>query len=142
MSTTFASENHAGEQTTAVLDDAVVRTDAPAQPTPAGVPAGYDPAQDQAPYRAPQSPTDERARTFAITSFVLGLVSVVSGWTFIAPIIGLIFGILALRRNTSERALALWGVWTSAAMLAISVIAVAFGAMFLGFGLLAAPYMG
>jgi len=74
---------------------------------------------------------------FAITSFVLGLVSVVSSWTFFAPIIGLILGIIALRRQTAERTLALWGVWLNAALLTLTVL-FAFGiAALLGFGLLA-----
>lgn len=140
MTTTFASEATAGERTTMVLNDAIVRggtTD------PAGT-GGYSPAAGQAqqPHLAPRPAADDRGRTFAITSFVLGILSVVSGWTFIAPIIGLVLGVLALRRNTSERTLALWGVWTSGVMLALSVIAVAFGAMFLGLGFLAAPFIG
>ena len=152
MTITSASENRTGEQATAVLDDTIVHTPADANrlaatggaPFAAGsaAPGGGVPGASSAAAPGIRPAADDRGRTFAITSFVLGIVSVVSGWTFVAPIIGLVFGVLALRRNTSERALALWGVWTSAAMLAISVIAVAVGAMFLGFGLLAAPYVG
>ena len=101
---------------------------APAGPTPSAVP---QPALQPAP----------QGTAFAITSFVLGLVSIVSGWTFFAPIVGLILGILALRRGTPERALALWGVWLNGAMLALSLIGiVVFGAL-LGAGILALPFL-
>ena len=89
----------------------------------------------------PQPAVGDNSRAFAITSFVLGIASVVSGWTFIAPITGLILGVLALRRNTSERTLALWGVWLNAAMLALTALAVLVVVTLLGFGLLTIPFM-
>ena len=101
------------------------------------------PGQPQA---AAQPPVQPQAQTpqgsaFAITSFVLGIASIVSGWTFFAPIAGLILGILALRRGTSERTLALWGVWLNGVMLALSLIGiVVFGAL-LGAGVLALPFL-
>ena len=83
----------------------------------------------------------DHSKAFSITSFVLGIASVVSGWTFFAPITGLIFGILALRRGTPERALAFWGVWLNAAMLAIwVVIAIAIGAA-AALGLVVIPFL-
>lgn len=72
----------------------------------------------------PTAAAPQNGGAFAITSFVLGIASIVAGWTFIAPVIGLIFGILALRRHTQERVLALWGVWLNAAMLALSALIV------------------
>lgn len=126
-----------------------------------GLPAGADPATPMtaavpAPPALPAPPappnefavasagTPTVARTdgaFAITSFVLGIVSIIGGWTFIAPIVGLIFGVLALRRKTSERTLALWGVWLNGAILALMILAgVAMLALF-GLGLIASlPY--
>ncbi|MGW9020443.1 DUF4190 domain-containing protein [Leucobacter chromiiresistens] len=80
---------------------------------------------------------DDHSRAFSITSFVLGIASVVSGWTFFAPITGLVFGVLALRRNTRDRALALWGVWLNAIMLAVWVLAGSLAVAALGFGALA-----
>lgn len=74
---------------------------------------------------------------FAITSFVLGIASIVSSWTFIAPIVGLVLGVLALRRKTTERTLALWGVWMNAAMLAVTVLAVLVVLLVLGVGAIA-----
>lgn len=71
------------------------------------------------------------ANSFAIASFVLGLVSVVAGWSFIAPIIGLILGITALKRGTGERTLALWGVWLNGVLLAIfAILGIAFLSLF------------
>lgn len=82
------------------------------------------------------SGTSDHARGFTITSFVLGIASVVSGWTFFAPIAGLIFGIVALRRGTPDRTLALWGVWLNAAMLALWAIAAVIMIALFGFGAL------
>ena len=73
---------------------------------------------------APTTPTQHSRSSFAIISFVLGIASFVSSWTFIAPLVGLIFGAVALRRGTSERTLALWGVWLNAIMLTLTVLAV------------------
>lgn len=97
--------------------------------------APQTPAQPQAPAKTPQG------SAFAITSFVLGLASIVSGWTFFAPIVGLVLGILALRRGTSERTLALWGVWLNGVILALSLIGVVvFGAM-VGAGMIMLPIL-
>lgn len=83
----------------------------------------------QAPAPTAQTPADiQRAGAFAVTSFVLGIASIVAGWTFVAPVIGLVFGLLALRRGARERTLALWGVWLNAAMLLISAILLLVGA--------------
>ncbi|WP_053385939.1 DUF4190 domain-containing protein [Leucobacter japonicus] len=105
-------------------------------PDTAPVPASNAASTGSVPF--PNGPVAaDHSRAFTITSFVLGIASVASGWTFFAPITGLIFGILALRRGTQDRALALWGVWLNAAMLAIwAVIALAGTAVF-GFAALA-----
>jgi thiol:disulfide interchange protein len=79
----------------------------------------------------------DTGKAFAITSFVLGIASILSSWTFIAPIIGLILGAVALRRDTRERALALWGVWLNGIMLALTVAAVLLVVLLGGAGFLA-----
>ncbi|PRI10626.1 hypothetical protein B4915_11510 [Leucobacter massiliensis] len=84
----------------------------------------------------------QESRGLSIASFVLGIASIVAGWTFLAPITGMILGIVALRRNTEDRTLALWGVWLNAAMLALTVLAIVIGTVFLGMGLLAIPFLG
>ncbi len=99
----------------------------------------------QAPYQgAPRpAPNPDQTRTFTITSFVLGIVSVVAGWTFIAPIVGLVFGIIALRRRTADRTLAIWGVVLNSIMLGATALAALFGIAAVTFGALASvPYWG
>lgn len=92
----------------------------------------------QAPHVAPVNPDTTRA--YSITSFVLGIASVVSGWTFFVPVAGLIFGIISLRRQTTERTLALWGVWLNAAMLALSALFVLAFVFVISLGLFALPF--
>ncbi|MBL3700858.1 DUF4190 domain-containing protein [Leucobacter luti] len=92
------------------------------------------------PAAAPVNP--ETTRTFGIVSFVLGILSVVSGWTFFVPAAGLVFGILALRRGAPDRTLTLWGVWLNGVMLALTALGLLIGAVALGFGLFAIPFFG
>lgn len=72
----------------------------------------------------PQRAPGKNSYGYSIASFVLGIASIVSGWTFIAPIVGLVLGSLALKRNTPERTLALWGVWLNGVILGLAVLAV------------------
>ncbi|GAA1576186.1 DUF4190 domain-containing protein [Leucobacter aridicollis] len=98
-------------------------------PQPGGYavpPQGGYAAPPQAPYYAVPGHLDpepgKNSYGFAIASFVIGIASILSAWTFVAPIVGLVLGILALRRNTKERTLALWGVWLNGAMLAFAAV--------------------
>ncbi|UTX53729.1 DUF4190 domain-containing protein [Leucobacter aridicollis] len=92
----------------------------------APTPQGGHPVPPQAPQYAVPGPLDptpgKNSYGFAIASFVIGIASILSAWTFVAPIVGLVLGILALRRNTKERTLALWGVWLNGAMLAFAAV--------------------
>lgn len=83
---------------------------------------------------APATPTTpaEAYRGFSIASFVLGIASVVSGWTLFAPVVGLVLGVIALRRGTSERTFALWGVWLNGIMLGFAVLLVTIGLVAFG----------
>lgn len=103
-------------------------------------PADTQQQSAQAPI-APVSPDPTDSRAFAITSFVLGIASIVSGWTLIAPVIGLVLGSVALRRGTGERNLALWGVWLNGVMLGLTVLALTAVAILLGLGLLGAAWL-
>lgn len=127
-----------GQTTTLIPGDAAFT---PAGAAPQGAP---DPAQQWAQpssHGAPQTDqSPETTRIFAIVSFVLGITSIVAGWTFFAPITGLVLGILALRRGTTDRTLALWGVWLNAVMLAFSILAMLLGIAILGIGLFAFPF--
>ncbi|WP_417215493.1 DUF4190 domain-containing protein [Arthrobacter sp.] len=56
-------------------------------------------------------------RGMSITSLVLGLVSIFSGFTFIVPIAGLVFGFIGLRREPAGRGMAIAGVILNGVML-------------------------
>lgn len=84
-------------------------------------------------YQAPAA-----ARTLSITSFALGLASIVFGWTFVAPIAGLVVGIMALGREPQAKTFAVWGIVLNAVMLAgaalialLAVVGVGIGFAFL-----------
>lgn len=102
----------------------------------AAAPIGSAPTDAPTAAPTPAPAAADNTRAFTITSFVLGIASIVSGWTFIAPIIGLTFGIIALRRKTAERTLALWGVWLNAAMLALTILAAVVVMTFFGFAVI------
>lgn len=78
--------------------------------TPAAYPAAAN-AQQAAP-----------SNTLGIVSLVLGLVSIFAGWTFLAPIAGLVLGIMALSREPHNRTMAIWGIVLNAVLLAGSVL--------------------
>ncbi|TFD26935.1 hypothetical protein E3T49_14925 [Cryobacterium cryoconiti] len=73
----------------------------------------------------------------AVSSLVLGLVSILAGWTFLVPIAGLVAGILALGREPQARTLAIWGIVLNAVLLAGSLLLVLLA---LALGLLALPF--
>lgn len=100
-------------------------------------------ATHEAPVAAPtqshEHPVDQHtAKSFSIASFIIGLVSIVAGWSLIAPIVGLVLGVIALRRKTAERTLALWGVWLNAALLVLGTLTLIAVFAFFGFGMLLA----
>ncbi|WP_353828866.1 hypothetical protein [Agromyces sp. SYSU T0242] len=84
----------------------------------------------------PAPATDVETRGFAVSSLVLGILSLVAGFTFVVPIAGLVLGILALRREPAARTMAIWGVALNGVLLGGAVLA-ALG--FLAFGLLLLP---
>ncbi|MEO6201467.1 MAG: hypothetical protein ABIX44_09915 [Cryobacterium sp.] len=76
-------------------------------PEPAYVPTTAQPAGDGA---------------LAVTSLVLGLLSIFAGWTFLVPLAGLTVGILSLRREPQNRTVAIWGIVLNAVVLAGVVV--------------------
>lgn len=56
-------------------------------------------------------------RGLSISSMVLGLVSIVFGFTFVVPLVSLILGIVGLRREPAGRGMALTGVIISGLIL-------------------------
>ncbi|MGW9632295.1 DUF4190 domain-containing protein [Agromyces sp. NPDC055520] len=83
------------------------------------------------PYAAPAAET----RGFSIASLVLGLVSIVSSFTFFVPVIGLVLGVMALKREPASRTMAVWGIVLNAVMLAGTVL-VTLGALVFGLAML------
>ncbi|KZX19714.1 hypothetical protein [Rathayibacter tanaceti] len=59
---------------------------------------------------------------FSLTSLILGVTSVFFGLTVIAPVAGLVFGILGLRREPTGRTLSIWGIVLNAVMLGIVLL--------------------
>ncbi|WP_223360403.1 hypothetical protein [Leifsonia sp. ZF2019] len=80
------------------------------------------------------------ARTLSVTSFVLGLASIVFGWTFVAPIAGLVVGILALGREPLGRTFAIWGIVLNALMLFGVLIGLVLALAGIGLGLTFLPF--
>jgi hypothetical protein len=78
--------------------------------------------------------TTAPVRTLSVTSFVLGLASIVFGWTFVAPIAGLVLGALALRREPLGRTFAIWGIVLNAVMLAGVLLGLLLAAVGVGIG--------
>lgn len=100
------------------------------------------PIQPQAPLAEPNPyaagpATAEESRGFSISSLVLGLVSIVASYTFFVPIVGLVLGVMALKREPASRTMAIWGIVLNAVMLAGAVL-VTLGA--LAFGLAMLPF--
>jgi hypothetical protein len=80
------------------------------------------------------------SKTLSVASLVLGLVSIVAGWTFFAPIAGLVCGIMALGREPASRTMAIWGIVLNIVMLAgtliVGIIIATLGLAFLPFAFL------
>lgn len=79
-------------------------------------------------------------RTLSVTSFVLGIASIVFSWTFVAPIAGLVLGILALSREPQGKTFAVWGIVLNAVMLAGVLVGLLFAIAGIGFGLAFLPF--
>ncbi|MFF1574046.1 hypothetical protein ACFVWR_14990 [Leifsonia sp. NPDC058292] len=95
------------------------------------------------PPAAPAPIAQPESRALSVTSLVLGLASIVFSWTFFAPVIGLVVGILALTREPASKTMAVWGIVLNAVMLAgaifvalLAVVGVGVGFAFLPFAFL------
>lgn len=80
---------------------------------------------------APVVPAPVPSTPFSLTSLILGVTSVFFGLTVIAPIAGLVFGILGLRREPTGRTLAVWGIVLNAVMLGLVALMIV-GLLFFG----------
>ena len=66
-------------------------------------------------------------RALSIASLVLGISSLVFGFTFVVPAAGLVLGIMALTREPSSRVMSVWGIVLSGLTLGGGVVAVVLG---------------
>jgi hypothetical protein len=62
--------------------------------------------------------------TLSISSFVLGLVSIIFGFIVFVPLVGLVLGIRAVKKEPAARGFAIAGIWINAVMLGLVVIAI------------------
>ncbi|MCU1507530.1 MAG: putative rane protein [Microbacteriaceae bacterium] len=115
------------------------------------LPDAAAPAADSAPAAPPTDDAQAYASpTFApppptglsITSFVLGLVSIFFGFIFFVPLVGLVLGILAVKREPTARGFAVAGIWINAVMLGLVVLGVVVIVILVAvFGAFSLPYM-
>jgi hypothetical protein len=75
-----------------------------------------DGAPQQTAYQAAES------KGLSVTSLVLGIVSIVAGWTFFVPVVGLVLGLVALNREPRSRTMAIWGIALNGVMLVGSLV--------------------
>lgn len=105
----------------------------PQQPYPQQNQQGY-PGTYPTGYGQPYAPPP---RGMSITSLVLGLVSIFSGFTFIVPIAGLVFGVIGIKREPAGRGMAIAGLILNSVMLVGWIILIALAIVIFG-GLAAA----
>ncbi|MGO4594383.1 hypothetical protein AB4Z18_11245 [Leifsonia sp. 2TAF2] len=79
-------------------------------------------------------------RTLSTTSLALGVASIVFGWTLVAPIAGLVVGIMALKREPEGTNLAVWGIVLNAVMLAGAAFFAILALVGIGIGFAALPF--
>ncbi|MGO2004495.1 MULTISPECIES: DUF4190 domain-containing protein [Micrococcaceae] len=95
---------------------------------PGNYPQQQYPQQPYIQYGAPPP------RGMSIASMVLGLVSILAGFTGIVPIVGLVLGIIGLRREPAGRGMAIAGIiinsLTLLGWLLLIIFVVAIGGMF------------
>ncbi|RIJ11547.1 hypothetical protein [Clavibacter nebraskensis] len=122
----------------------------PAAPTPPVAPYSPPSASVAAPYGLAPAPVPPSPAAVAwgqpvyavappkglsLTSMFLGLVSVFFFWTFLCPLIGLVFGIIGIRKEPASRGFAITGLILNGLLLLIPVafvlsIVVAGGTLF------------
>lgn len=88
-------------------------------PTPSYAPPGGYQAPPSAPVHG--SPVfvmrPAEPKGLSITSMILGIASFLFGWTFLVPVLGLVFGIIGLRKEPAGKGFAWTGIALSGLML-------------------------
>ena len=80
-----------------------------------------------APAPSPSVAAPAASAPLSITSLVLGLVSVAAGFTVVVPIVGLVLGVLARRREPEARTFSTIGIVANAVMLAGAALVLGLG---------------
>ncbi|GAB3606169.1 hypothetical protein GCM10027413_15780 [Conyzicola nivalis] len=84
-----------------------------------------------APSAAPTaSPVYVESKNLSVIALVLGIASVLLGYTFIVPIAAIVVGVLGYRREPTGHTLAVWGIVLGAVMAFGWIVAGFFGVLF------------
>jgi len=139
-----APDRPAAAEAAPVPRAAPVRPPAPAtSPAPYATSAGHAaPPYGLAPAPVPPAPASVAygqqvfavapPKGLSITSMVLGLVSLVFFWTFLCPVIGLVFGIVGIRKEPAGRGFAIAGIVLNGVLFVVPVLFVLFIALTAG----------
>jgi len=103
----------------------------PAQPQP-GIGYGTNPYQPNGVSSAPE-------RGLSIASMALGILSLFFGFTVVVPIVGLVLGVMGLKREPEGRNFALAGVWINGAILLLGLVMVVIVIVALSIGIFTIP---
>jgi hypothetical protein len=86
---------------------------------------------------APVAAVPFSARPLSVLSLIAGLVSIVFGQTFFAPLAAIVLGVLGLRQEPAGRSFAIWGIVLGAVALfgwmIFAFVGLVFAAPFLWF---------
>ena len=149
-----APDDHVPAAEGGAAPEGIPASAAPAAPAPPTAPAPpatpYAPASAAAPYGLAPAPVPPSPAAVAwgqpvyavappkglsLASMILGLVSVLFFWTFLCPLVGLVLGIVGIRKEPAGRGFAIAGLVLNGLLLLIPVavvlsILVAGGALF------------
>ena len=143
-----APDDHVPAAEGGAAPEGIPASAAPAAPAPPATP--YAPASAAAPYGLAPAPVPPSPAAVAwgqpvyavappkglsLASMILGLVSVLFFWTFLCPLVGLVLGIVGIRKEPAGRGFAIAGLVLNGLLLLIPVavvlsILVAGGALF------------
>lgn len=69
-----------------------------------------------------QNQVQGTSSAWSVSSLVIGIVSIFMGWTFLAPIAGIVVGVMAKGREPHARTIANWGIGVNVATLVLGVV--------------------
>ncbi|MFC7431158.1 MULTISPECIES: hypothetical protein [unclassified Agrococcus] len=69
-----------------------------------------------------QNQVQGTSSAWSISSLVIGIVSIFMGWTFLAPIAGIVVGVMAKGREPHARTIANWGIGVNIATLVLGIV--------------------